>query len=313
MVRASVAVSGNRRLPGQVLQLSIWQGAGMSCCHRGCSSLSSSPRPSSCSLWQLSQAWVPTRSFLSPSLLLGVCSRVKVSVPELQIYFLKHLWCLPPECVSKGSPCSECSSPSCGREQDRSGGNVRGWNASCSLQCRIGLGGWEEQGRDVQGLFRGWDRLFFRESSCHAAELDWGEKKGIRLESNVTFWVSKADWWSVILFLISNSLSAFKLHWLGLKTFFKTREMSVLMSEGWGQSVVLWACEPWQKSVLDKTLFLIVWEKVFFPSAVYRRHFITLQFDLEFVMKITEVLPLCTKLFGPDLATRPSVEEGDAK
>lgn len=50
-----------------------------------------------------------------------------------------------------------------------------------------------------------------------------------------------------------------------------------------------------------------------FPSAVYRRHFITLQFDLEFVMKITEVFPLCTKLFGPDLATRPSVEEGDAK
>lgn len=157
VLRTSVAISENRILPGHVLQLSIWQGAGM-------------PKHDSCSLWQSFSSFEGPSGNSYPRLCSWVCAvGLKARRMSLKFNFETPL-IFAPECVSKGS------SPSCGREWARSSGNGRGWKCICSLQCRVGWRGWDRQGRDVQGLFTGWGgrgHLFLRESSCHPHSCSW--------------------------------------------------------------------------------------------------------------------------------------------
>lgn len=136
-------------------------GAGMSCCRRSCFSPSSSPKHDSCSLWQLFQVWRPIRKFLSMSLLLGVYSRVKDSVHELKIYFLKHLWYLPPSVFQRVLRAPRVLHLLVG---ENGAGAVGMWGdggVSCSLQCRIALRGWAEAGQGCAGVVQrvGWASL----------------------------------------------------------------------------------------------------------------------------------------------------------
>lgn len=154
---------------------SIWQATGMSHCCRSFFSLSGSSECDSCShSLNFSSFGGQSLKFLSMSLLLGVYSRIKDSMHEFKIYFLKHLWYLLLSVFQRVLLAPSVPQPACGREWDGSSGNVRRWK--CFLQFAVQnwferVGGGRRrmcsscsEGRMAENLG---DCLFFRESSCN--------------------------------------------------------------------------------------------------------------------------------------------------
>lgn len=158
-----------------MLQPSIWLATGMSCCHRNFFSLSGSSERDSCS-HSLSSSSFGGQSlkFLSMSLLLGIYSRIKDSMHEFKMYFLRHLWYLPLSVFQRVLLASSVPQPACGREWDGSSGNVRRWK--CFLQFAV-QNWFERVGRGRRRMCRSCSErwmakvlgscLFFRESSCN--------------------------------------------------------------------------------------------------------------------------------------------------
>lgn len=115
---------------------SIWQATGMSHCCRSFFSLSGSSECDSCShSLNFSSFGGQSLKFLSMSLLLGVYSRIKDSMCEFKIYFLKHLWYLLLSVFQRVLLAPSVPQPACGREWDGSSGDVRRWK--CFLQFAV--------------------------------------------------------------------------------------------------------------------------------------------------------------------------------
>lgn len=97
-----------------------------------------------------------------------VCGGVKDSTHELKIYFLKHLWYLPPSVFQRVLLAPSVPHLLVG---ENGAGAVGMWGdrGVSSLQCRIGLRGWAEAGQGCAGAACSSEKV---PVGTNAAELD---------------------------------------------------------------------------------------------------------------------------------------------